>query len=51
MNNRKKDSVTQLTNLNVFISNGEKDSGKDPSTLVWEPVSFHEITIHKNPTY
>jgi len=32
-----------VTNLNVFISEGEKDSDMDPSTLVWEPISFHSM--------
>ena len=38
--------MTLVTNLNVFISKGEKDSGMDPSTLVWEPVSFHSMRSH-----
>ena len=38
--------MTLVTNLNVFISKGEKDSDMDPSTLVWEPISFHSMRSH-----
>ena len=34
MNNYNKDGVIFRTNLNVFISKGERDNAMDPSTLV-----------------